>query len=197
MLTYVDAAGRKTTVSVANPLPTSGGGGSSSVQGTYTSTPPTLANGQKADLSLDQRGNLEVALWSGANPIATLTAGGDAASNTAVALIVSARGQVFNGTTWDRQKGDTIGTYVVSKGGASIATAQVAVGTTATQVVAARAGRKSVTLTSTSAFWVGATGVTSTTGFPVAAGGSITLNTAAAVFAVSAAATTVAAIEDY
>lgn len=40
-------------------------------------------------------------------------ADGQAASGTADALKVAARGYVFNGATWDRQRGDTVGTTVV------------------------------------------------------------------------------------
>ena len=88
-----------------------------------------------------------------------------------------------------------------SVGFANIATGQVAVTTSATQVVPARAGRGSVTITSTSAvvFYVGVTGVTVANGAYVAAaaGASITLNTSAAVFAIGASALTVSFIEVY
>lgn len=86
-------------------------------------------------------------------------------------------------------------------GGGNMATGQVAVGTTATLVVAARAARQRVTITSTSAvvFYVGNSNVTAVTGAYVAGatGASITLDTGAAVYAVGAAAVTVSYVELY
>lgn len=83
----------------------------------------------------------------------------------------------------------------------NIATAQVPVTTSATLVAAARAGRTSVTITSTSAviFYVGATGVTASTGHYVAgvAGASVTISTQAAIYAVGASNLTVSVLEVY
>ena|GEM_PF-5472922 len=96
------------------------------------------------------------------------------------------------------QPGDAIGAYVVSKGGANIATAQVAVpANTATQVVAARTGRQKVTLSplTSAAFFQGASGVSATTGLFVPAGSSKTTDTAAAIFVFSTTAITVSVEE--
>jgi hypothetical protein len=86
-------------------------------------------------------------------------------------------------------------------GAPSFATGQVAVGTTATQVVPARVGRQSVTITATSAvvFYVGASGVTAANGHYVAAaaGASVRVDTTAAVFAVGASALTVSYLETF
>lgn len=86
-------------------------------------------------------------------------------------------------------------------GAPSFATNQVAVGTSSTLVVAARAGRRSVTLTSTSAvvFYVGNSGVTASTGQYVAAaaGASITVATTATVYAVGASAVTLSYLETF
>lgn len=85
--------------------------------------------------------------------------------------------------------------------GSTLANNQVAVTTAATLVVAARAGRQSVTITSTSAvvFYVGTSAVTTANGLYVAgaAGASITINTAAAVYAVGAANVTLSYLESY
>lgn len=115
--------------------------------------------------------------------------------NNGKALVTA--GLYFDGTNYSRARGDTNGAFSVSKGGSSIATGQVAVTTTATQIVPARAGRQKITLspTSSTVYYVGAAGVTTTTGLYVPAGGTITLDTAAAVFAVGAAALTVSYIE--
>lgn len=84
----------------------------------------------------------------------------------------------------------------------NFATNQIAVGTSGTLVVAARAGRKSVTLISTTAvaYYVGSTvGVTAANGFPVqpVAGAGLTIFSAAAVYAVGASALTVGYLENY
>lgn len=93
-----------------------------------------------------------------------------------------------------------IGAFI-PRGGATLATNQISVATTSTLVVAARTTRQRVTLNvgaaNTCAF--GNTGVTTTTGFvlqPVA-GASVTLDTAAAVYAACSATTTVSYIEQY
>lgn len=102
-------------------------------------------------------------------------------------------------STLNLTRGNMTGAFVVSKGGNSIATGQVAVGTSATQIAPARAGRQKITLSPTSAtvYYVGPAGVTATSGVYVAAGGTITLDTTAAIFAVGAAALTVSFIEYY
>lgn len=88
-----------------------------------------------------------------------------------------------------------------SRGGQSIATGQISVGTTATLLVAPRPGRQKVTYNVTTAVQCsyGAAGVTLTTGFPLAAvaGAGQTLDTAAAVYAVCASAATVGYLEQY
>lgn len=89
----------------------------------------------------------------------------------------------------------------VASPGATLATNQVSVTTSSTLVVAARAGRQSVTISSTTAvvYYLGANGVTAANGLYVAAaaGASITLNTAAAVYAVGASAVTLSYLENY
>ncbi|WP_420140148.1 hypothetical protein [Sphingomonas sp.] len=94
-----------------------------------------------------------------------------------------------------------IGAAGLSGPGSTIATNQVAVTTSATQVVPARAGRQSITISSTSAvvFYLGGSGVTTSNGLYVAgsAGASITLATSAAVYAIGASAVTLSYIENY
>lgn len=87
----------------------------------------------------------------------------------------------------------------LGRGGAALATNQISVATTSTLVVAARTVRQRVTLSvgaaNTCAF--GNTGVTATTGFPLqpVAGATITLDTAAAIYAACSATTTVSYVE--
>lgn len=76
----------------------------------------------------------------------------------------------------------------VERGSGSIATGQVAVNnTTAVQIVPARAGRRKVTIApvGTYNYFIGASGVTAATGFSVLGGGAVTLDTTAAVFAIT------------
>lgn len=76
----------------------------------------------------------------------------------------------------------------IERGSPSIATGQVAVSQgTAIQVVAARAGRRKVTLSPSTniGYLVGTTGLTSTNGFAVLSGGAITMDTTAAIFVIA------------
>jgi len=81
----------------------------------------------------------------------------------------------------------------------NVAYGQVAVTTSATLVAAARPARKSITLTPTAAtvYYVGNTGVTTANGLYVAAGGSVTLATTAAIYAVGASAVTITYAETF
>lgn len=169
-----------------------------------TGTPTVLANGSRGDL------------WMSANGAAVIAGlqvtGGDAAVNTNLVSIVGTQAagsqrlltvanSYFNGTTWDRVRGDTNGAYSVSKGSGTIATTQVAVTTTAAQIVAARAGRGSVKIQNlgTTDIYLGNTGVTTTTGDLLVGtkGASVTIPTTAAIFAIGAAAGSVSVLEVY
>lgn len=83
----------------------------------YNSTQPTFTDGQRADMQVDSRGNLRMGLYAN-NTQTTASfkadnADADATSATANKLGVMSRGTVYNGTTWDRQRGDaTNGTLV-------------------------------------------------------------------------------------
>ena len=74
---------------------------------------------------------------------------------------------------------------------ASIATGQVTVGTSATLIAPVRPGRNRIVLTAAAAtqFFIGASGVTTGNGLPVPAGGSVALETTAAIYGIVAAAT--------
>ncbi|AXN53730.1 hypothetical protein SPS_19 [Sphingomonas phage Scott] len=114
---FIDADGKARTVSASNPLPTTGGAGGSgtmTVGGKYNTTAPTLSDGQKAELQLDQRGNLEVSLWTGNTPIAAFgdSSDGIPATATSRGLITAALSRVCNGTTWDRLRGTVAGIWM-------------------------------------------------------------------------------------
>lgn len=90
---------------------------------------------------------------------------------------------------------------VIDRGSASFATAQVTVGTTNTQIAAARTGRRAITIENlgTGAFYVGVTGVTVANGYlvPGVLGATVTIPTQAAVFGIAAAAQAVSVLETF
>lgn len=95
-------------------------------------------------------------------------------------------------------------TFTQSQGTGSLATSQASAPTgTSAQIVAARAGRQAVTITNITGaqqVYVGASGVTATTGalIPATVGASITIPTSAAIFAISlTAAQTVSILETF
>jgi hypothetical protein len=86
----------------------------------YNSTQPTFTDGQRADMQVDSRGNLRMGLYAN-NTQTTASfkadnADADATSATANKLGVMSRGTVYNGTTWDRMKGDATDGLLVNLG---------------------------------------------------------------------------------
>lgn len=84
---------------VGNPVP---------VGGKYNAAPPTYSDGDRTQIQTGTRGAINVSLFSpdtmtGAN-VNTPT---DAITNSTNALAVRAMNLVYNGTTWDRMRGDT------------------------------------------------------------------------------------------
>ena len=81
----------------------------------YNSTKPTYTDGQRGDLQIGTRGSLQVTLFDsdGVSPMKQVTTGADGIGNTQMdSLRAYTFGAVFNGTSWDRQRGDTNGSYV-------------------------------------------------------------------------------------
>ncbi len=155
--------------------------------------PATVADGTRKDVRVGASGEV-YSILSTADGNALTAANYEGAigqgANLSV-LLTRSIGDVFNPTEGHvLMPGGTSGVYIISKGGGGIATAQISVGTTATLVAAARAGRQKITFTSTTAvaFYYGAAGVTTTTGAFVAAaaGASITLDFAGALYVVGA-----------
>lgn len=86
------------------------------VGGIYESTATTYTNNQRGNLHIDTKGNLKSTLYvndAGQTPInySTDNSDGVATSSTATRIGTVTRSTVYNGTTWDRQRGDTNGTY--------------------------------------------------------------------------------------
>lgn len=172
--------------------------------GEYNSTPPTLTNGQTDAVQFDSRGNQKVAITGSdsATGVQAQATGADGSGNTINGLRTIAYLQYFNGTTWDRARGDTTGLYTVDKGVPTIAAGQITVAATATSIVAARAGRSKVTIVNSGAVdvFLGPAGVTITTGILLngVKGSSVELNTSAAIFGIAASGTQVVSfIETY
>lgn len=77
--------------------------------GVLNTTRPTFTNGQRGDAQIDTRGNLAVTVMGFGNTSgASVTSPADAAAGTA-GLSIWAQGAVFNGTNWDRLRGDLNG----------------------------------------------------------------------------------------
>lgn len=173
--------------------------------GVYLSTLSGFTTGQRADLPVNSNGvlltstGLQVGGADGFSNGSLLSFWGVNGTTSAVFGPSQVAGSYFNGTSWDRVRGDTTGAYTVAKGTPTLGSGQIAVATASTQIVAARAGRASVTIANpaAAALFVGPTGVTVSTGHSIPAGGSLTLNTSAAVFGVAAAGQTATFIEAY
>lgn len=80
------------------------------VGGKYNSTTPTLTDGQRGDVQLDSRGNIRVTL-TGTDGTQTpqITTTSDALSASIAGMATRGFNLVYNGTTWDRMRGDTNG----------------------------------------------------------------------------------------
>jgi len=78
----------------------------------YNSTLPTLTSGQRGDIQISSRGILLSALSAQNGTTIGVNTSSDGAS-PAIGLNVTAQSQAWNGTTWDRVRGDTTGAYSV------------------------------------------------------------------------------------
>lgn len=105
--------GNITTNRVAGTIPsgTVDSGNPIKIGAIYNSTLPTFSNGQRGDAQIGTRGSLNVQIKLPDNSISNSAqaAAADAFSNTINALNTGAFSMVFNGSTWDRQRGDTSG----------------------------------------------------------------------------------------
>lgn len=116
----------------------------------YESTLSTYAAGDVGDCHLGSRGSLHVELF-GANTTqgaATLASNADAESNSYASLNVSSHLANFNGTTWDRVRGDTSGLvnqpFAMAGSRWSYAAAASGISNTTTAVTVAAAAGASV-----------------------------------------------------
>lgn len=112
------------TTDVGNPV---------KVGGVYYATNPFPSNGQRVDLSVGARGSLRTELYqpNGSNSAGFLSSGADGINNLTPSYVFYTRPAVFNGTTWDRMRGDTSGQYVVEVPSAAAAAGVTTVASTA------------------------------------------------------------------
>lgn len=77
------------------------------VGGKYNATPPTLTDGNRGDMQVDSRGNLRISIVN-ANSTTPAIVGNPSADGYAAldGPWVNGQLQMFNGSTWDRVRGD-------------------------------------------------------------------------------------------
>lgn len=97
--------------SAANCAPASGIN-PAAVGGQYNATLPTLTDGQRREMQLDLRGGLYVTLKGSGVATAIGAAAISDASAAIIGLATWDQGAVYNGATWDRQRGDANGLVV-------------------------------------------------------------------------------------
>ena len=78
--------------------------------GVFNTTLPTLTTGQRGDTQITTKGETLVALSFGGVPIFAYANASDAANNvTTVGLVTRSWGGVYNGSSWDKARGDVNG----------------------------------------------------------------------------------------
>lgn len=82
------------------------------VGGVFNSVLPTFTNGQRADLQITSRGAMYSVITDGANTNAQISVPNDGLTNGVTALYVEPYNLVFNGSTWDRMRGEANGQVV-------------------------------------------------------------------------------------
>lgn len=110
--------------SASNTLKTSGAavGGATAgtstnvVGGVYNTTAPTYTNGQATQAQSDSKGSLKTAIMdsNGSTQAAVSPSWVDNLSNTSSGLNVYSRGATYNGSTWDRVRGNEETTLLAS-----------------------------------------------------------------------------------
>lgn len=164
----------------------------------YNTSFPVLTAGQRGDCQANVTGAINVATviqGTAADGVNNANYGVLTRRDSNAGVNLGVMPLVFNGTTWDRNPGNTAGSFVITKGSATLLTGQVSVGTTATLISAARTGRGRITvnvLAANSCAFGGST-VTLTTGYQLqpVAGASTPFESAAALYAVCSATTNI------
>jgi hypothetical protein len=83
--------------------------------GVFNTTPPTVSNGQRVDGQSDNRGsalvNARTTPYTGADGVANTLLGSMANTGTGTTTLLAIANAYFNGTTWDRVRGNTFGAF--------------------------------------------------------------------------------------
>lgn len=137
-------------VTAANPVPTGGtvaagaadSGNPVKIGGRYSVTAPTLTDGQRGDLLIGVRSQAIMSPFSASSPMVDAVSNSPAITRSmdgATTLYTPGLGHLFNGTSWDRQRGDANGvvvqsglsatfwSYAAASGGIVSSTADVAI----------------------------------------------------------------------
>lgn len=108
----INGATASATANAGNPV---------KIAAVNNTTSPTYTDGQVGDLQMNTRGALLTTLMvqNSGTAMRNLADNVDAVavSSTAFNLTIMGRNTVYNGTTWDRQPGNTVGAFSAIKGG--------------------------------------------------------------------------------
>ena len=83
------------------------------IAGVYNTTKPTFTNAQRGDIQIGSRGSVIVQIGAADGTAAASVISPADTTAARTGLDVTNQNMHFNGTNWDRQRGDTTGTYVV------------------------------------------------------------------------------------
>lgn len=89
------------------------------IGGVFNTTLPTFTNGQRGNIQITNRGEVLARIGNAgtyASAFGAFGGGGDALSNTVDSLVVNNFNEVFNGSTWDRQRSVVNGTNSTGTG---------------------------------------------------------------------------------
>lgn len=113
--------------------------------GTYNATPPSITDTNRGSLQLDASGALltRLTIGSGNSGVISTVNGAmaDGSSNTVATHRFVVRPEVYNGSTWDRMPGTTVGVSTVLKGNTTGGLSAARINTGTTGFIKASAGQ--------------------------------------------------------
>lgn len=147
------------------------------ILGRYNASLPTFTDGQFGTLAMSPKGALQVMqVDSGGTPVQLTDQGSDGLPSNLVAAFSSTFGRVFNGTTWDRARGDVTGTWVHAPQNtvSSALSGTIAASGAIVAIPFVATSRQEVINPSTAAIWAswGTPGVNGAGSFQISPGGS-------------------------
>ncbi|OQW42091.1 MAG: hypothetical protein A4S12_07055 [Proteobacteria bacterium SG_bin5] len=112
--------------------------------GIFNSTRPSYTSGQRTQAQFDSGGNLSTTLCNTTGGCTSIGSPSADAASSGTGLQVTTRGTVYNGGSWDRQRGDTSGTWVAqsatSNAGVALSTSVSGAAETARAIKTSGAG---------------------------------------------------------